>query len=122
MEGHLIYTINGIERKMFFGNYALEETLSHFDSSISDISVLLDKKLLPFMRVFIYHSAAYIMLKDGKEPDFNQFDVHEWIDNTGGSGGDFILKASKELFRCLGLNEVTDQSEKKKTNRKAKLA
>jgi hypothetical protein len=62
------------------------------------------------------------MLKDGKEPDFNQFDVHEWIDNTGGSGGDFILKASKELFRCLGLNEVTDQSEKKKTNRKAKLA
>ena len=74
------------------------------------------------MRTFIYHSAAYIMLKDGKEPDFNQFDVHEWIDQTGGSGGEFMQKASKELFRCLGLTDSTDKPEKKKTNGKAKLA
>ena len=40
--------------------------------------------------------------------------MHDWIDNSGGSGGEFILTVSKEVFRVLGLNtEVTEQKKSK---------
>ncbi len=113
MEGHLTYKIDGKDVVMFFGNYALEETLTHFDVSITDIGELLAKKLLPFMRVFIYHAASYPILKAGSNPEFLPFDVHEWIDNHGGSNGDLMQKASKEAFRCLGLiNEDANKQKK----------
>lgn len=112
MEGHLTYTIDGVERKMFFGNYALEETLNHFDYSISDIDVLLNTKLLQLIRVFTFHAAAYPILKEGGQPEFTEFDIHEWIDKSGGSSGDLVVKISKELFRCLGL-KGDDKPQKK---------
>jgi len=48
MEGHLTYKIGEVDRQMFFGNYALEQTLTHFDASVTDLSDLLGKQLLPF--------------------------------------------------------------------------
>jgi hypothetical protein len=113
MEGHLTYKIGEVDRQFFFGNYALEQTLTHFDTSVSDLSDLLGKQLLPFLRVFIYHAASYPILKKGEIVDFTEFDVHEWIDTAGGSGGEFILVVSKEVFRVLGLN--TEQVEQKKS-------
>ena len=56
MEGHLTYKIGEVDRQMFFGNYALEQTLTHFDASVTDLSDLLGKQLLPFLRIFIYHA------------------------------------------------------------------
>jgi hypothetical protein len=114
MQGHLTYKIGEVDRQMFFGNYALEQTLTHFDASVTDLSDLLGKQLLPFLRVFIYHASAYPILKKGEIVDFTEFDVHDWIDNSGGSGGEFILTVSKEVFRVLGLNtEVTEQKKSK---------
>lgn len=113
MEGHLTYKIGEVERQFFFGNYALEQTLTHFDASVSDLSDLLGKQLLPFLRVFMYHAAAYPKLKKGEIIDFTEFDVHEWIDECGGSGGQLIMTVSKEIFRVLGLN--TEATEEKKS-------
>jgi hypothetical protein len=118
MEGHLTIKIDGKDMPMFFGNYALEETLTHFDVSITDIGDLLSKKLLPFMRVFIYHAAAYPILKDRGIPEFTEFDVHKWIDDNGGANGELMIKCSKEAFRCLGLISGT-QDEKKRTLKKS---
>ena len=113
MEGHLTYKIGEVDRQFFFGNYALEQTLTHFDSSVSDLSDLLGKQLLPFLRVFIYHAASYPILKKGEIVDFTEFDIHEWIDIAGGTGGELIVIVSKEVFRVLGLN--TEQVEQKKS-------
>jgi hypothetical protein len=118
MEGHLTIKIDGKDMTMFFGNYALEETLTHFDVSITDIGDLLSKKLLPFMRVFIYHAAAYPILKDRGIPEFTEFDVHTWIDDNGGANGELMIQCSKEAFRCLGLISGT-QDEKKRTLKKS---
>lgn len=114
MEGHLTYKIGDTERQFFFGNYALEQTLTHFDASVSDLSDLLGKQLLPFLRVFMYHAAAYPKLKNGEVIEFTEFDVHEWIDTCGGSGGDLIMKVSKEVFRVLGLNSESTEQKKSK--------
>jgi hypothetical protein len=48
MEGHLTYKIGEVDRQFFFGNYALEQTLNHFDASVSDLPEILGKQLLPF--------------------------------------------------------------------------
>ena len=114
MEGHLTYKIGEVDRQFFFGNYALEQTLTHFDASVSDLSDLLGKQLLPFLRMFMFHAATYPIIKKGEVINFTEFDVHEWIDTAGGSGGELIMVVSKEVFRVLGLNtEATNQKKSK---------
>jgi hypothetical protein len=113
MEGHLTYKIGEVDKQFFFGNYALEQTLNHFNASVTDLSDLLGKQLLPFLRVFMYHAASYPILKKGEIVDFTEFDIHEWIDTAGGSGGQLIVVVSQEVFRVLGLN--TEQVEQKKS-------
>lgn len=116
MEGHFTYTVNGVERKMFFGNYALEQTLTDMGANATDISEILNTKLLPFLRLFIFHSACYPVLKDGKSPDFTPFDIHEWIDSSGGTSGDLIQKASPKIYACLGVGESDGTQKKSKQN------
>jgi hypothetical protein len=115
MEGHLTYKIGETDKQFFFGNYALEQTLEHFDASVSDLSELLGKQLLPFLRMFMYHAAAYPILKKGEVVDFTPFDIHEWIDTAGGSGGQLSMVVSKEVFRVLGLNTDEQEPEQKKS-------
>lgn len=117
MEGHLIYKIGNEDRQFFFGNYALEQTLTHFDTSVSDLGELLGKQLLPFLRVFMYHAAAYPVLKKGEAVTFTDFDIHEWIDQCGGSSGELIIEVSKHVFKALGLN--TEATEEKKSEAKS---
>lgn len=110
MEGELVYKFpaeNGgeIERRFFFGNYALEQTLEELNASVSDISELLNKKLLPFLRKSIYHAACYPVLDAGGHPDFTEFDVHKWIDQTGGTNGEFMQAVSKKVFGSLGIGD-----------------
>lgn len=118
MEGHLTFKIGDQERQFFFGNYALEQTLTHFDTSVSDLGDLLGKQLLPFLRIFMYHAAAYPMLKKGEAVNFTEFDIHDWIDQCGGSSGELVLAVSQQVFRALGLN-TDDQTEQKKNEVKS---
>lgn len=119
MEGHLTYKIGEVDRQFFFGNYALEQTLNHFDASVSDLSELLGKQLLPFIRMFMFHAASYPIIKKGEVVNFTAFDIHEWIDEAGGSGGQLVVVVSKEIFRVLGLNTDPDQPEQKKNEVKS---
>jgi len=119
MEGHLTYKIGETDKQFFFGNYALEQTLEHFDASVSDLSELLGKQLLPFLRMFMYHAAAYPILKKGEVVDFTPFDIHEWIDTAGGSGGQLIMVVSKEVFKVLVLNTDEQEPAQKKSEAKS---
>jgi len=119
MEGHLIYKIGEEDKQFFFGNYALEQTLTHFDASVSDLSDLLGKQLIPFLRMFMFHAAAYPILKKGEAVNFTNFDVHEWIDKTGGPSGQLIVEVSKQVFNVLGLNTEQAQVEEKKSEEKS---
>ena len=110
----MVHTVDGIERRMFFGNYALENTLEHFGASVSDVGVLLNSKLLPMIRVFMYFGAEDQLWKEEKkEPDFTQRDIHDWIDKSGGATGELVVKVSKELFRCLGFKDAEESKQKK---------
>lgn len=110
MDGHLTYSINGIERKMFFGNYALEKVLQHFDISVSDLHTIADSRQMEFVRVWMFHAACYPILKEGGIPDFTEFDTYEWVD---ASKSDILVKVNEAIAQSLGLGEI---SEEKKSN------
>jgi len=121
MEGYVVFKIDGVERRMFFGNYALEKTLDHFGVSVSDIGTLLNTKLLPLIRMFLYYGAEDQLWKEEKrEPDFTPRDIHDWIDQSGGSSGELVIKVSKELFRCLGLTNSEPEKKEQKKSKQAK--
>lgn len=113
MEGILIFKIGEVEREFNFGNYALEQTLDEMGIAVTDLSEVMRKRLLVFMRTFIYHAACYPILDRKETPDFTPFDVHKWIDVTGGSQGEFMKTASQKIYQALGMTESEDTEQKK---------
>jgi len=113
MEGHLTYKIGDTDRVFFFGNYALEETLNHFETSVTDIDPLIKLKYVAFIRIFMFHAASYPILKKGEIPDFTELDIHEWIDKTGGILGDLVVNCLSEINRVLGRNNAESDTQKK---------
>jgi len=116
MEGHLTYVINGIERKMFFGNYALEKVLKHFNVSLNDLDKIPDSDQLEFIRIYMYHAMIYVILKDGGTPDFREIDTHEWVEE---SNYDLITKVTEVINESLRRRNITESDTQKKSNKKA---
>jgi len=110
MEGHLTYKINGIERKMFFGNYALEKVLQHFNISITELSDIPASRQMEFVRIYMFHAACYPILKDGGVPDFTEFDTYEWVD---ASKNDILVKVNQAISASLGLSDENEQKKSK---------
>lgn len=111
MEGHLTYVINGVERKMFFGNYALEKVLAHFNISVTELHTIPNSREMEFIRVWMYHAACYPILKSGGIPDFTEFDTYEWVDD---SKSDILVKVNEAIFKSLGLDTQTTEEKKSK--------
>lgn len=123
MEGKLSYkfpTEDGgeIERHFDFGNYALEMSLEEMDASISDLTELLNKKAFRFLRVFIFHAACYPIIKKGDVVNFTSFDIHEWIDSTGGVNGLFMVEVNRVVLKSLGLIETVEEKKSKPNPKK----
>lgn len=113
MEGHFSYTIDGVERKFFFGNYALEQVLKHFDIGVDEISNIPKSREMEFVRVWMYHAACYPILKSGGVPDFTEFDTYEWVDASKSS---ILIAVTQAVQKSLGLVDVTEQKKSKKAS------
>jgi hypothetical protein len=110
MEGHLTYSINGIDLKMFFGNYALEKVLQHFNITVNELHTISNSRHIEFVRVYMFHAACYPILKQGGIPDFTEFDTYEWVDV---SKGDILLKVNEAISKSLGLEEISEEKKNK---------
>ena len=118
MEGHLNYVIKGVERKFFFGNYALEKVLFHFKCTVNEIAQIPDYREVEFLRLYMYHAACYAVYKSGGIPDFTEIDSHDWID---ASSYDIILKVREAINQSFGVSNDADSTpeEKKRTLKKS---
>jgi len=112
MEGYFKHKIGDKEVEFFIGNYALERSLEEMDASLSDLGELLNKRFMPFIRMFMFYSAEYQALKAGQEFAYTKFDVYEWIDQTGNTEGEFYKKFCVEFIRALGLGNKEEQAER----------
>lgn len=120
MEGYLShkFNINGneVEISFFIGVYSLEKCLEEMDASLSDLAMLLNKKFMPMVRLYMYYSAEYQAMKTGQPFPYSKTDVYEWIDGSGGTDGEFYGKFTKSLLISLGVStkeSLEPQTEKK---------
>lgn len=121
MEGFLSHKIGDKEIHFFIGVYSLEKSLEEMDASLSDLGELLNKKFMPLVRLYMFYSAEYQALKNGESFPYTAFDVHSWIDETGGTDGEFYLKFTKTLLQSLGISpKETDEPEKKSIKKNPK--
>lgn len=58
-------------------------------------------------------AAEYAFYKEGKNPDFKEIDVCDWIDDMGGIGGEQFQKVMTALSESMnsGIDETPNQSE-----------
>lgn len=127
MEGYLSHTFKDKDGKeftvpFFIGVYSLEKSLEELDASLSDLGELLNKKFMPLIRLYMFYSAEYMAFKNKQDFPYTKFDVYDWIDQTGGTDGEFYSKFSIELIKALGLTskEKEPEAEQKKSLRKSK--
>jgi hypothetical protein len=110
MEGHLTYKIGEVDRQFFFGNYALEKVLQHFNISVTDLHTIPNSRQMEFVRVWMFHAACYPILKNGGVPDFTEFDTYEWVD---ASKSDILVKVNDAITKSLGISESDEQKKSK---------
>jgi hypothetical protein len=91
------------------------------NASLSDLGELLNKRFMPLVRLYMFYSAEYQALKNGEDFPYTPFDVHSWIDETGGTDGEFYLKFTKTLLVSLGISpKETAEPEKKSIKKNPK--
>ena len=100
---HNFFIINKLQIKIIYFNYFFDYNYISFDIT----------------NRLIYQQFTYPIIKKGEIVNFTEFDIHEWIDQAGGSSGNLVMVVSKEIFRVLGLNTETDQPEQKKSEMKS---
>lgn len=124
MEGYLSHTFkdkdgNDFTVPFFIGSYALENSLIELDASLSDLEDLVNKKLLPLIRLYMFYSAEYQAHSTGQAFTFTRIDAYNWIDQTGGIEGEFFFAFSKAVFKDLGLTtNEPEKAEQKKSLKK----
>lgn len=118
MNGYFKYSIDGVEREFFIGNYALEMTLKKMNANLSDIIDLLNSQAMETIRSFIFYSAEYFALTNSKPVDFDEFSVFQWIDSTGGVRGEMYAKFSLALIEALGLKQNDEEPEQEVKKKK----
>jgi hypothetical protein len=111
MEGNFNYTIDGVERKFFFGNYALEKVLHHFNIGVDELQNIPKSREMEFVRVWMYHAACYPILKDGGIPDFKEIDSYGWVD---ASNSHILVAVTEAVQKSLGMSNAVDEKKSQK--------
>jgi len=119
MEGYLSFNIGGVERRFFYGTYAYRKTLAHFGllNKLNDTAKIEAIDDIEWLMVFTFHAASFVVLEKEQIVDFNLMSVYKWIDQTGGTTGNFMLQAVTAMNEAMGVKDLV-QDEPTKTEKK----
>jgi len=100
---NLKLTINSRELEFTFGLGFLGEVLEFLDMSMSELGEKVTKNPYKYIPILVYHSAKYALDLEGKEADFTQKDVIEWIEKDGGInfGNKFYMRFQEKFIESL---------------------
>ena len=84
--------LGGQDRVFYFGLGFLGIFLDLTSIRAEEITEKMRENPFKVMPQLIYSSLIYQYKKEGVEPDFNVFDVGEWIDDVGGYSGPFMTE------------------------------
>lgn len=110
----------GKERTFLFGMGFLGMFFENTSTTMETLEA--DIKSNPF-KVFpelMFWSLAYGYLRTNLKPDFNQYDVADWIDDDGGIDGENVKKFMDSLGESLNTKLPNEKVVKKRAVGKSK--
>jgi len=105
--------IGGKERVFYFGLGFLGNLLEKTGVQMHEIDAKIQGNPFKWMPEIMYYSLAYGYIRKNENPDFDTFDVSDWIDDEGG----FESKNVTDFFNAFRQSlqkDVPNQPESKK--------
>lgn len=110
--------IGGEIRKFHFGLGFLGELIDSFDLDIVSLGEVASKNPLKYDPIIMYCSAVYALKREGKTPNFTQYDFIDWIEEAGGIKSEPMLKFNEAFIKSLIKDVPVDNTEIKKKVKK----
>jgi len=112
--------LNGKDILFRFGLGFLGDLLDDSGLTIDEIVRKLNENPFKIIPLMMYHSAKSAMEAEGKEIDFNKYDIADWIDDAGGISSpevvDFLNAFTSSLVKNV---PKQDDSEEQKGEKKS---
>lgn len=102
--------LGGKERTFHFGMGFLGMFIENTDTTMETLEIDIAKNPFKVLPQLMYYSMAYNFMRNELAPDFNRFDVADWIDEDGG-----IEAPSVKLFIDLLGKSMNPKLPKEKT-------
>ena len=100
-----------------FGTWVLGELQEHLNISVEEVEDKINKNPFKTLPLLFYYSAV-LYNKHQKQPiDFEEHDVHNWIDQAGGFDSNPVMKILETFNNSMTKNapEVKGDGKKKLT-------
>jgi len=111
--------IGGKYRDFYFGLGFLGNLLEKTGVQMHEIDAKIKGNPFKWMPEIMYYSLAYGYIRNNENPDFDAFDVSDWIDDDGGFESknvtDFFNAFRQSLQKDVPIQ--TEQSKKKVTKK-----
>ncbi len=104
-----------LNKEFHFGIGFLNELLDGTGLRLDELGAQDDATLMPKM---MYYSLVYGYKRIGKTIDFTMYDVHDWIEENGGIGGEFWNSFHIAFNESMYKDVPTDNSKKKANPKK----
>lgn len=104
-------------RDFYFGLGFLGNLIEKSGLSMVDLDAKIQENPFKYVPEIMYHSLAYGYIRKGENPDFDAYDVSDWIDDNGGFESETIIA----FFTAFRQSLVKDVPEQKQEETKKKL-
>jgi hypothetical protein len=101
--------LGGKERTFYFGLGFLGMFIENTESTLETLEDDIKKNPFKVLPELMYYSLKYGYLRNEIEPDFNKYDVSDWIDDLGGVES----KAVTDFMDGLGASMTSGLPEEK---------
>jgi len=92
MNGYIQLEIGGKPRGFKFGLWVIGQIIDELNIGVEQFDEELQRNPIKSLTLLMYYSAFYNAIRKGEDADFNQLDVYDWIDETGGLGSETMVK------------------------------
>ena len=109
----IILNIGGKDRTFYFGLGFLGNFLEKTGIQMTEIDAKIKENPFKWIPEIMYHSLAFGYIRKNEFPDFDAYDVAEWVDEVG-----IDNTVISEFFEALKVSLTKDVPEQKEVKKK----
>ena len=112
--------LGGKERTFYFGLGFLGMIVDKTTTTLENLKDDVKKNPFKVIPELMYYSLEYGYLRNGLQPEFNKYDVSEWIDDEGGFESKLVMDFISALGQSMDAKLPEDKTVKKNKIRPVK--